>query len=660
MVCSVLIVCALVGADRVVAERSPAALADLSAYQAAKSQVGRDAEAHVRLALWCESRGMASERMKHLALAVLNDPSNALARGLLGMVAYQGKWGRPDEIGTLVENDPAYRDAIREYLERRSRTADKVEAQMKLALWCDQKGLKAQALTHYEQVTLLDPTRDTAWKHLGFKKQGNRWVKPEFAAAAKLDAELQKQANKHWKSILEKVRDDLRAKDSSRRVRAESELAEIADPRAVPMIWALFVSGSEGSQITAVKTMSQIDGPTASNALSTLAIFAPSADVRSRASASLAERDLRDILTQLISLIRKPFKYQVQPMTGPGSTGVLFIEGEKFNVRRIYRSMAVDAGWMPAGGRVPSAAANDLGMFAAPAPTPLALESQLNPSANSAGDPYDFLASQVRSSALSSGDIDNSLRQLQRVRQSNDMLQQSLAQDVRRINAINDQINLLNSRVLPIVENASRQRLGAEPDKWKSWWTDQLGYAFQASQPSIKPTLTEFVDTPSWSASLECFGAGTRVHAAGGPRTIESIQVGDRVLSQNTTTGVLSYQPVMAVHRTRSAATVRVAIDGDAIIATGIHRFWKPGKGWTMARELKRGDRLRMLGSVVEVRGVEIDKNQTVYNLEVAENGDFFVGDKGVLVHDSKFVKPVPGPFDLEPELAALSQSGRK
>ena len=241
--------------------------------------------------------------------------------------------------------------------------------------------------------------------------------------------------------------------------------------------------------------------------------------------------------------------------------------------------------------------------------------------------------------------------------QANQVLQQSLARDVQTIEAINNQINQINSRVLPIVENASRQRLGVEPDKWKSWWTDQLGYAFQASQPSIKPTFTEFVDAPTWSASLECFGAGTLVHAAGGTRAIETIRTGDRVLTQNPSTGVLSYQPVMTVHRTKTAGTVRVAVDGETIVATAIHRFWKAGKGWTMARDLKRGDRLRVLGNVVEVRGVDVDKNQTVYNLDVAENGDFFVGEKGLLVHDSKFVKPVSDPFDLEPVIAALVKS---
>ncbi len=30
---------------------------------------------------WCESHGLGAERMKHLAMAVLYDPSNGLARG---------------------------------------------------------------------------------------------------------------------------------------------------------------------------------------------------------------------------------------------------------------------------------------------------------------------------------------------------------------------------------------------------------------------------------------------------------------------------------------------------------------------------------------------------------------------------------------------------
>ena len=48
-----------------------------------------------------------------------------------------------------------------------------------------------------------------------------------------------------------------------------------------------------------------------------------------------------------------------------------------------------------------------------------------------------------------------------------------------------------------------------------------------------------------------------------------------------------------------------------------------------MARELKAGDRLRMLGGVVEIESIETDKTQPVYNLDVAQNRDFFVGTRG-------------------------------
>ena len=56
------------------------------AYRAAAARAGRDADAQVRLALWCEARGLSAERLKHLALAVMADPNHATARGLLGLV----------------------------------------------------------------------------------------------------------------------------------------------------------------------------------------------------------------------------------------------------------------------------------------------------------------------------------------------------------------------------------------------------------------------------------------------------------------------------------------------------------------------------------------------------------------------------------------------
>ncbi len=75
---------------------SAATPAELKAYESARAKAGRDADAHIKLALWCEAHGLKAARLKHLAIAVLSDPGNTTARGLMGLVAAGGRWIRPD------------------------------------------------------------------------------------------------------------------------------------------------------------------------------------------------------------------------------------------------------------------------------------------------------------------------------------------------------------------------------------------------------------------------------------------------------------------------------------------------------------------------------------------------------------------------------------
>jgi hypothetical protein len=244
--------------------------------------------------------------------------------------------------------------------------------------------------------------------------------------------------------------------------------------------------------------------------------------------------------------------------------------------------------------------------------------------------------------------------ELEAIRRANQDLEQRLAMDVYFLQTTNDGINLCNDHTLPVLKAITGQDLGVEPEKWKNWWTDQLGYAYQSELPDPKPTYTDFVAASSVVPSFvhsSCFAADTLVQTIDGPQPIETIRVGDRVLSQGTSTGQLAFQPVTAIHRNQPAAMLRISIGGEAIVATGIHRFWKAGKGWTMARELKAGDRLRIVGGIVEIASITADKTQPVYNLDVAENRDFFVGNKGLLVHDFSFVQPVLEPFDRSAEL---------
>ncbi len=199
--------------------------------------------------------------------------------------------------------------------------------------------------------------------------------------------------------------------------------------------------------------------------------------------------------------------------------------------------------------------------------------------------------------------------------------QQQLTNDVQTIDAVNAPIDATNRSVRQILADVIGTDLGAERQAWEKWQVNLFGYASPSTEPTPeRPTFVEQVplDYQPQAAPLvvdqaaqpvvrwhhSCFGAGTLVQTLAGHQVIEKLSAGDEVLTQNPKTGELRYQPIVAVYHNPPNATLRIELDDDAIVATGIHRFWKAGKGWVMARELKPGDRLRTLGGVSTVKSV--------------------------------------------------------
>jgi hypothetical protein len=633
---------------------------DLKAYQEARAQAKRDPAAHVRLALWCEAHGMEAERIKHLGIAVLSDPSNATARGLLGLVAFDGGWQSPDKVSDKVRADADLAAALAEYNAKRAKTPNTADAQWQLALWCEQKGLKPEATAHLTAVVRLEPRREDAWRHLGYKKLNGHWTTEAQLAAAKADVEAQKLADHHWKPLLEKYRDWLGKKD--KQVAAENALIGVTDPRAVPSIWQVFATGSAAPQKVAVQLLGQVASPAASRGVAFLAVFGKSDEVRRVAVETLTQRDAREFLDPLIAVLRNRLKYEVRPVGGPGSPGMLFVEGERYNVRRLYAAPPLpdQTQQMLAqsySGFVAPLDRAELAFFTAPA------GNQRN---NVAAGQANALEPGMAASSPMAGLLLRRqvivARNLAEAQKSAEASQQQLQSDIAEVDAYNKGVGQANEHVMLALKNVTGQDLSDDHDTWMAWWSNEQGYSYnQASTDAPKPTFEQLVPsgyTPSYArSSHSCFGAGTQVCTFEGSRPIETIRVGDRVLTQDTRTGAMSFQPVMAVYHNRPAETFRVQLGDETIVATGIHRFWKAGKGWTMARELKPGDTIRQIGGVARVASVESDAVQPVFNLEVAEGQSFFVGKHGALVHDNSLVKPALHPFDAEPELTVASSN---
>src|SRR5262249_47243304 len=89
--------------------------ADRTAYETLRAQAGRDPDAQVRLALWCEQHGLQAERMRHLGLAALADPDHAIARALQGLIKDGDRWRRPEQVAERVRSDAALAGALAEY-----------------------------------------------------------------------------------------------------------------------------------------------------------------------------------------------------------------------------------------------------------------------------------------------------------------------------------------------------------------------------------------------------------------------------------------------------------------------------------------------------------------------------------------------------------------
>ena len=245
--------------------------------------------------------------------------------------------------------------------------------------------------------------------------------------------------------------------------------------------------------------------------------------------------------------------------------------------------------------------------------------------------------------------------------------QQQLANDVQAIENYNSPIVDMNQRVRQVLADSIGIDQGPEKLAWDKWLVDLSGYAFAASSRLEPPTVVEEVpisyQPQATPLDRQSTGRGRdrattfvfrRRNARADARwsaPIEKLRAGDLVLTQDPKSGELKYQPIVTTYHNPPNATLRIDPGDETIVATGIHRFWKAGRGWVMARELKPGDALRTLGGLAVVKSVENEQVQPVFNLHVADGESFFVGKAAVLAHDNSLVNPTPNPFDAVQEL---------
>ena len=94
-----------------------------------------------------------------------------------------------------------------------------------------------------------------------------------------------------------------------------------------------------------------------------------------------------------------------------------------------------------------------------------------------------------------------------------------------------------------------------------------------------------------------CFAAGTAVQTPSGPRAIESLEVGDLVLSKDEASGEVAPRRVLNRYVTPDTEVMQVELragkdEPERITVTPAHPFWVTDKGWVAASALETGDQL--------------------------------------------------------------------
>lgn len=140
-----------------------------------------------------------------------------------------------------------------------------------------------------------------------------------------------------------------------------------------------------------------------------------------------------------------------------------------------------------------------------------------------------------------------------------------------------------------------------------------------------------------------CFVAGTAIvvptELGIGYVPIEQIKVGDIVFTYNLDTGLCEKNVVTETFSKQTDTLIRLSIAGEIITTTENHPFYCTDlNDWVAAASLNTGNHVLLMdgtsATIASSEPVSCDDPVGVYNFTVANNHNYFVSSRGILVHN--------------------------
>lgn len=580
-----------------------------------------------RQALAADAVGDDITRDHKLTECLRVDPNFKLARWYSGQVLFGDAWKSVDTVSRLVASDPRWQ----EYQERLSRSGDDAQSHAALARWCHGQNLTYEEKWHWLNVLLTEPNNREALGSLGLRHyQGMLMTDEQIAEFQRQEKQVERDLKRYSKEFQQDVRAAAKGTPAERsdivkQIAAVKDLGAISalletmfnDPKTAEFLRSKLgtTAGEEVMQkfrLAVVAALSGMKEHQATLWLVQLAVDWPDGEISAAAANALRYRDKTSYMPLLMATLAEPVELGVSVNVLPNG---------KINVHEDISET----------GPLAESKTNRSSSY-------YTEERTVGNRTGSQFVPTRFLGPGGRPIVRRVLDVDISKNPHRDF--TNAAVQVNNAQ--RAVEVENANREALNSRVQYVLQIATGEDYGSEPAAWWDAWK-QYNELYTPEQLPVYQTsqVYDYSYTPTYYRTMSCFVQGTRVWTEAGPVAIETIQVGDMVLSQNPATGELDYRPVVATTVRPPCGTVKLGIGSEEIIATRGHRFWISGDGWRMAKFLQPGDRLWSVGGSVNLDTAEPAGDAKAFNLEVGQFHTYFVGHGKALVHDNTCPLPV-------------------
>jgi hypothetical protein len=503
-----------------------------------------------------------------------------------------------------------------DYELRRANLPNNLSSHWDMARWCVEHALFEQCRAHLHQVLLIDIDNVLAGRALGYVRFGDEWLAPQQVMAIQRRTEQTRRAMMLYGPALWNLGLKFTQASPDSYEDTGRELAALTDPLAVLAVENILASPSPELSQLVIDWLATVDSVEASQAIARYSLFHPDSKVRVMAVLALKGRPVHDYVPDLLEMLSSPVSTMIVPVfdrQGNLSSYRQAFAQEKFDKTHFVvldRSYARESDNSWSGSMMDAVILNQI------------VEGQLREQA----------AAEIAA------------RDRERQRE-------------------NLQVAYRNARIGSVMAKIAEREFQSAQELWQ-WWDETNETGYQRSKPTEynRAALTTTLATyggvgGEGRGGQECFVAGTPVLTQRGMRAIDHIVAGDLVLSRNVTSGELCWKPVLRATTRPAEATLAIVVGEDRLKCTTGHLFWVSGSGWKKASQLQPGDTLHAAEQPMVVCSVSKQAEQPTFNLEVADNANYFAGQSLVLTHD---VTPRESQRHAMPGLALLTSASLK